>query len=150
LKGVVKDDRSGKPVAGMRVSAAGSGPRVVTGADGRFEIRGVAKESRYTVYAFPTEKAAPFASAEVEVNGDAAGLADETVEIKVRRGIPLRVKVIDKATGKPAAGDVSCHPAYPNREVPANLSSHHLVLRRQPDGTYFGAALPGPGAVTVR
>jgi RNA polymerase sigma factor (sigma-70 family) len=148
--GVVKEEGSGRPVEGMRIALGGYGPEVVTGPDGRFELRGVPKKARHTLYAFPTEKAATFINAELKLTAEAPGLADERVEFTVRRGIPLRVKVIDKATGKPETGDVWCSPVYPNREVPATLASHHLVFFRQADGSYLGAALPGPGAVTVR
>src|SRR5262249_31119632 len=40
IKGVVKDDASGKPVAGMRVAAEGSA-EIVSGPDGRFELHSV-------------------------------------------------------------------------------------------------------------
>jgi RNA polymerase sigma factor (sigma-70 family) len=150
ITGVVKEEGSARPVVGMRVSADGGGPAVVTGADGRFELLGNPKKERYTVYAFPTEKAPAFVNAQATVAGDAPGLADQRVEITVRRGIPLRVKVIDKATGKRVPADVSSMPVFPSRDVPANLSSPFLRLFRQPDGSYLGAAQPGPGAVAVR
>jgi RNA polymerase sigma factor (sigma-70 family) len=150
IKGVVKDDASGKPVAGMRVSTEGSAAEIVSGPDGRFELRSVPKKDQYRIYAFSTEKAALFINAEVTLKGDAPGLAEERIEIKVRRGLPVRVKLIDKATGKPEVGDVTCFPVFPNKDVPATLASHHLRLYRQGDGTYLGPALPGPCAIAVR
>src|SRR5262249_58051397 len=39
---------------------------------------------------------------------------------------------------------------FPTADWPATLCSGSLPLFRQRDGTYFGAALPGPGAVLVR
>jgi hypothetical protein len=133
----------------MRISASVSAPEVVTGADGKFELRSVPRRDRYTLHAYPTEKAMPYVNAEVHVKGT-PGLGDVRAEVKVRRGIPLRVKVIDGRTRKPEAGDVYCMPVFPNGDLPANLSTCWLRLFRQPDGTYRGAALPGPGAVTVR
>jgi RNA polymerase sigma factor (sigma-70 family) len=150
IRGVVQEESGGAPVGGVRVSVDGSTPEVVTGPDGKFDLRGVPKKDRYTLHAFPTEKAIGFANAEVQVKGDAPGLAEQRVTIKLRRGIRLRVKVIDKATGKPEVGDVYCLPVFPNADLPANLATCFLRLFRQPDGTYLGTALPGPCAVTVR
>src|SRR5262249_50034357 len=149
IKGVVRDDATGKPIPGMRLTVDAGGRDAVSGSDGQFELRGVPKSSSYTVHALPTERAAGLANAQPTVS-DAAGLADQEVEVKVRKGTPLVVKVVDGSTGKLEAGDVSYRPVFPNKDLPANLWVCYFRLFRQPDGTYRGAALPGPGAVTVR
>ena len=70
----------------------------------------------------------------------------------------MRLKLIDKETGKPVTGaDVSYWPIYPNphvREVPGyapvrGIGAYNSGIR-QDDGTYLLGVLPGPGGVFVR
>ena len=89
---------------------------------------------------------------------DVAGLDPVRADVECVPGIPMRLKLIDKETGKTPKGvEVSYWPIYPNahvREVPGYAPVHgggpynEGIL--QDDGTYLLGVLPGPGAVTVR
>ena len=89
---------------------------------------------------------------------DTAGLDPLRADVDCVPGIPMRLKLIDKETGKAPKGvEVSYCPISPNphvREVPGYApvrgSGPYNEGILQDDGTYLLGVLPGPGAVTVR
>jgi hypothetical protein len=89
---------------------------------------------------------------------DTAGLASIETNVECVAGIPMRLKLIDKETGKPVTGaDVAYFPIYPNphaREVPGYAPVRGAGAFNsgiwQSDGTYLLGVLPGPGGVFVR
>src|SRR5262249_57592884 len=99
--GVVKDDVSGQPVAGMRVFVGGNAPETTTGLDGRFEVTGVAKEEKLRISAIATAETAVYLGSTIELPRDAPGLAPPPADIRVRKGIPLQAKVVEKGTVQP-------------------------------------------------
>ncbi len=156
VTGIVRDKGTGKPIAQMSVSGQATNSRMTTGADGRFTVSGFPKGKRYDLMAIPIH-GAPYFITCVNVP-DSAGLAPIESNIECVRGIPYRLKLTDKETGKPIQkADVSYEPVYPNphtREVsglaPINGVGPYNSARQEPDGTYVSAVLPGPGAVFVR
>jgi hypothetical protein len=89
---------------------------------------------------------------------DEAGLDPIRADVECVPGIPMRLRLIDKETGKPPKGaEVSYWPIHPNshvREVPGYApvrgSGAYNQAVLQDDGTYLLGVLPGPGAVVVR
>ncbi len=88
---------------------------------------------------------------------DVAGLDPVRADVECVPGIPMRLKLIDKETGKTAKSvEVSYWPIYPNahvRDVPGYAPHGGGPYNQgifQDDGTYLLGVLPGPGAVTVR
>jgi RNA polymerase sigma factor (sigma-70 family) len=154
VSGVVKDEQTGEPVPGMRVRIDSGAPETTSDAEGRFSIGGVGKgtgrEERPHLTASPGTAAPTYLSTRFELPAGDPGLGEQNVDVRVQRGIPVRAKVIDKGTGQLVEADVSYFAVYPNDQVPATLGGWNASLPRQPDGTYLGGALPGPGAVVVR
>src|SRR5262249_48556229 len=148
--GGVKDDVSGQPVAGVRGFVGGDAPETTTGLDGRFEVTGVAKEEKLRISAIATAETAVYLGSTIELPGDGPGLAPVTADIRVRKGIPLQAKVVEKGTVQPVQADVGYLILHPNAALPPDIVDVRLSLHRQPDGTYLGGAIPGPGAVVVR
>ena len=88
---------------------------------------------------------------------DTPGLGPIKADVECVRGIPYRLKITDKPTGKPVVGEVTYFPVCPNPrtgEVPGfetiNGFGTHGGAHREADGTYTGGVLPGPGALCVR
>ena len=156
LTGVVRDKRTKQPLAGVTVCGKGTNARVTTDAQGRFTLSGFPKGTRYGLIALAGQKAPYFVTA-LSVP-DTAGLAPIEANVECVAGIPMRLKLIDKETGKSVTGaDVIYLPIYPNshtREVPGSApvggSGPYNSGIRQSDGTYLLGVLPGPGGVFVR
>ncbi len=151
IVGVVRDKATHEPIPGMFVGHAKS----LTDADGRFVASGFAKGKRYELFV-TTGRGQPY-FVTCSIVPDTPGLGPITADVECVRGIPFRLKLTDKATGKPVAGEVSYSPVYPNkwtREVlgfePINGVGTYGRAFREPDGTYSGGVLPGPGAIFVR
>lgn len=156
ITGVVRDKETGKPLAHMAVQGEGTNSHMVTGPDGRFTVTGFPKGRRYDLMAIPTDGEPYFVTC-INVP-DSAGLGPIESNIECVRGIPYRLKLTDKQTGKPIPqANVIYEPVYPNprtREVPGygpvNGIGPYNTAKQQPDGTYVSAVLPGPGALFVR
>ncbi len=151
IRGVVRDKATGKPLAGVRLSAEGTTHTTRANKDGRFEILGCPKSPRYRLSAVPAD-GQPYFSTEVEVAG-ARGLGPITADIDLARGAPVLVRVTDQSTGKPvAAAVVRYYPLRPNPS--AALLSYREVegassARAAEDGSARLAAMPGPGVLAV-
>ncbi len=156
LTGVVRDKRTGRPLAGVSVGGTGTNARVKTDAEGRYTLTGFPKDKSYGLMVLAGDKAPYFVTC-LDVP-DVAGLDPVRADVECVPGIPMRLKLIDKETGKTPKGvEVSYWPIYPNprvREVPGyapvRASGAYNEGVRQDDGTYLLGVLPGPGAVVVR
>ncbi len=156
LTGVVRDKRTGRPLAGIHVGGMGTNARATTDAEGRYTLPGFPKGRSYGLMVVAGAKPPYFATCR-DVP-DTAGLDPLQADVDCVPGILLRLKLIDKETGKPAAGaDVAYWPIFPNghvREVsgfaPIHGSGPYSDGIQQADGTYLLGVLPGPGAVMVR
>ena len=109
LRGVVREKRTGRPVAGARISvtavtdeAAHSSSSAVTDEAGRYTITDLPKSRRYGVIALP-KRGEPYliTSRNVEATKDAGPIM---ADLEFVRGIPFRVRVLDEKTGKPLKG----------------------------------------------
>jgi RNA polymerase sigma factor (sigma-70 family) len=146
--GTVRDDATGQPVPGMLVSNGDTFAAVRTDAAGRFELPAQAKSKEYGLYVRRAPDGPPYLPASFEV-ADTAGLGPVPAELSVRRGVPVRVRVTDAATGRPETGQVRYLPLYPNRHAPKNLFTPMISFTPRGDGWSRGVVLPGPGAVCV-
>jgi RNA polymerase sigma factor (sigma-70 family) len=120
LTGIVRDKRTKQPLAGVTVCGKGTNARVTTDAQGRFVLSGFPKGNSYALMVLAGQKAPYFVTC-LNVP-DTAGLASIETNVECVAGISMRLKLIDKETGKPVTGaDVAYFPIYPNphaREVP--------------------------------
>jgi hypothetical protein len=108
IEGVVKDAKTGRPLAGLEIQsdrfAGGSfgGIRDLTAwtdADGRFRLAGMPKGKGNRIKVVPTAEQ-PYFTQEAPVP-DPAGLEPVAVEIVLHEGIWIEGKLTDQRTGKP-------------------------------------------------
>src|SRR5262249_33885251 len=117
IRGVVRDQATGKPVAGVKMSVPQTPSAALTDEDGRFELLGCPKLRGYTVVA-QAQIGQPYFAASAWVP-DKAGPDPLTVAFDLVSGIPLRGRVTDQATGKPPrAAVVEYYPLFPNPHSP--------------------------------
>jgi hypothetical protein len=147
----VRDKATGKPLAGVKMSAQQTNAITLTDHDGRFEILGCPRlEQGYLVMAQPQTSSAYFAAlARVP---ETAGLDPRTVDFDLVSGIPLSGRVTDLTTQKPPrAAVVEYFPLYPNPHS-SRISNGFLAASSTligPDGSYSLVVLPRPGVVCV-
>jgi hypothetical protein len=153
ITGIVRDKQTGEPLPDMRVGTwdipKERGDLPATDANGGFALTGISPDFKgFTILTAPPPGSLHFrAKSAVPDSGD--------VVIECARGIPYRLKLVDEG-GQPVDAEVYYYPVVPNpniaRMLPGNPGSEVFPLsraKRQSDGTYAGAVLPGPGAVFV-
>ena len=94
----------------------------------------------------------PYLNATFRVAGDTPAFDPVTYDFALKRGIVLRGKVTDKATGRPVSGFVNVYTFEDNPHVdefPGYRSSYppHALVE---DGRYEVVALPGRGIIACR
>ena len=150
IRGVVRDQATGQPVADVKIGFEMGGPTTLTDQDGRYELLVDSARSRLVVTAQP-QRGEPYFSAAVNVPNKP--LSEPLVaDLELKSGIPLRGRVTDFDSGKPPKrGLVVYYPLFPN--------AHGAVLQKntsympassapvRPDGSYSLPVLPGPGVV---
>jgi RNA polymerase sigma factor (sigma-70 family) len=154
--GVVRDKATGKPVAGVTVHTRlirgmpglhENLIRVTTDKEGKYRIIGLPKGPGNQIAARPAEL--PYLPA-FEPVPDTPGLEPVTVDFALQRGIWVKGRVTDKATGKPVASGIEYFSLSDNphlREVRLDDTNWHPT---RDDGTFRTVVLPGPGILTVR
>jgi RNA polymerase sigma factor (sigma-70 family) len=157
IRGVVRDKDTAKPLAGVSVRINLSSWRgdnrwatAVTDKEGRYELPGLAKSPSYPLVANPPDGL--YFQRWVDVR-DTEGLAALTADIELVRGLTVRGKVTDKATGKPIAkARVYYHPISVNPNVNKKLPGMWFPSSEAttaPDGSYALTVFPGPGVIGV-
>ena len=105
--------------------------------------------TRHELWAYPQPGSDHFmAKATIPDEGD--------VVIECPRGIPYRLRLVDE-TGAAVEAEVAYYSVFPNPIVytmfPSNSVQGMYPLsraKRQDDGTYIGAVIPGPGVVVAK
>jgi RNA polymerase sigma factor (sigma-70 family) len=161
--GVVSDKGTGTPLAGVVIRSYKIGGaedfnglvRTTTDKEGRYRLVGLPKGQGNVIIAEPWGRTPrpedlPYLAAVRKV-GDAPGLGPVTVDVGLRRGVWVKGRVIDKATGKgvTAGFDYFC---FGDNPFAADLPLPHGLPWNwtRKDGSFRVVALPGRGLLGVR
>jgi RNA polymerase sigma factor (sigma-70 family) len=156
--GVVRDKDTGKPLAGVTVRSHDwlGLVRTTTDKDGRYRLVGLPKGPGNKLIAsggygyWAPANDLPYLAAIREV-GDTPGLEPITIDVALKRGVWVKGRILDKATGKPMVGgfDYFCFEDHPLAdELPLPLGVPGGWTRK--DGSFRTVALPGRGLIAVR
>ncbi len=160
IQGVVRDKDTGRPIAGVALGAAvyeehslipTPGIEATTDGEGRYRLAGLPRAPAYRVFVEPAP-GQPYLKATLRAAGDAPAFEPVTFDIALKRGVVVRGKVTDKATGQPVSAMVDAFAFTDNphrREFPGfrgSPLSRSLVI----DGRYEVVALPGRGIIAVQ
>jgi RNA polymerase sigma factor (sigma-70 family) len=142
IEGVVRLKGTDRPVAGVHVfaivEATGAYARAITDQQGRFRLNGLPKVASYRIHANPRPGQSYLASS-IEVS-DTDGLKPIPVTLELRKGVAVRGRLIDKATGKGAAGE---HVYYMKLPSNANEGDGEISSGFGPEGFQMTVP-PGP------
>jgi RNA polymerase sigma factor (sigma-70 family) len=153
--GVVRDKDTGRPLAGVTVRSLDGLVHTTTDKDGRYRLVGLPKSPGKKLIAegygyLAQANDLPYLAAIREV-GDAPGLEPTTVDVALKRGVWVKGRILDKATGKPVQGgfEYFCfedHPLADELPLPQGWPQGWT----QKDGYFRTVALPGRGLIAVR
>jgi RNA polymerase sigma factor (sigma-70 family) len=151
IRGMVRDQATGKPLAGVTVGHYHDREHgVLTDPEGRYELLGLVKSRHYMLKVTPADGL--YFQRHVELQ-DTPGLGALTGDIELVRGrVTVRGKVTDQATGRPVVrARVEYHPLFGNTNVNqlAGVSKPCAEATTGPDGSYAVTVLPGPGVIGV-
>jgi RNA polymerase sigma factor (sigma-70 family) len=152
IRGVVRDKKTGRPIAGIRVDGYGTTDSATTDAEGRFTLDGFGKSAGGAYGMGVRPPGDRYFSRSVSFP-DTPGLGPVEGEIELVSGILVKGRVTHHTTGKPIAGArVEYNPLLPNPFVRWFGPNGAGILPCSwtdtgPDGSYRLVVLPGPGAL---
>ena len=161
VEGVARDADTGKPIAGVEIKAAPyvensliwtPGILAKTDAEGRYALDGLPLAEDYRLFLTP-DRGLPYNKAIVKASAESRAIGPVAFDFTLKRGIVLRGKVTDKATGRPVQGYPSYYTFRDNphlKDYPGFAESYESYEQFQDDGSYELVALPGRGLVSVR
>ncbi len=148
VMGVVRDKDTGKPLAGVTVETEfgeySEVIRTTTDKDGRYRLDGLTKGG-HEIMARTDDM--PYLPA-LRTVADTPGLDAVTFNIPLKRGVWIKGRVFDKATGKPHWADVEYHCFRDNPNVNEDLLQQGTKVT-QKDGAFQVVALPGRGVISA-
>ncbi len=153
IEGTVRDKDTGKPLAGVSIRASLAeeirvAARTTSGADGRYRLVGLPVGPGNVITANPG-RGQPYLGASTEAP---AGTAPDpaALDFALKRGVAIRGKVADKATGKPVPAVVEyfLFGDNPHRAEVGQLPGGEVTTG--PDGSFELVGLPGRGLVAAR
>ncbi len=163
IEGVIRDAKTGKPLAGAEVWSSRFAGETLHGvttiktksdADGHYVLNGMPKGKGNEVFVVPTDL--PYFTAVFEIP-DPDGIDPVPFDIRLHRGVWVSGKVIDERTkrGVPAAVHYIVRPDNPLANLPEfEYGAHEMHVqdrfRTKPDGSYRVVALPGRGIIGVK
>ena len=151
IVGTVRERGTGKPIADATVSAGVSGREVFvantrTDAEGHYRLVGLPTEGRVSVFA--TAKGRPYLGQKVTRTIESAGAEPVTIDVELPRGVVMRGRITDAATGKPVRGRVAYLPFSDNPYLSAAPGfSGDAGVWTDRDGSYETIGLPGPAVL---
>jgi protocatechuate 3,4-dioxygenase beta subunit len=158
IRGTVRDEATGKPLAGVRVSGFDSTAEARTDAQGFFELPGCPKDKTYGIQAYPPRDL-PYFAGSIQIQ-DTEGLGPLTADLELVSGIVVEGKIIERESGKPVEGHISYYPLAPNPNVMrkrgqvgagvASALGPHSEASVSADGSFRCLVLPGPGCLALQ
>jgi RNA polymerase sigma factor (sigma-70 family) len=156
--GTVRDQRTGKPLAGVWINAAaaegwwGDHTRTQTDEQGRYRLLGLRKAALRLMAGTRTELGYLPAAKPV---ADRDGLDPITVDFELVRGVVVQGRLTDKKTGKPVRGSLCYVPLVGNPyygKIHGGRRYEFLGMSHgvDADGRFRFIVMPGLGAVLAR
>ena len=139
IEGVIRDKDTGRPIAGVKLRGMvfdekshvwAPGVETTTDAQGRYRLTGLPKAPAYRLFLEPDE-GLPYTRATFRVTAESPALEPVTFDMALKRGIVVRGRVTDKATGQAVSGYVNAYAFNDNphiRDFPGYPESYKRVF----------------------
>jgi RNA polymerase sigma factor (sigma-70 family) len=165
VSGVVRDRDTGKPLAGVTIQSRMGSARehfvgdpyleTTTDAEGRYRLVGLSREGKHHLEALPAP-GQPYLPV-ARTPAATPGMDAVTVSFTLKRGVLIRGRVTDKATGRPVPALVKYFAFADNphlREAPGLLEDRrgngYGEVRTAADGSFTVLGLPGRGLLAAK
>jgi len=144
---VIRGD-DGKPMAGAWVVVRAGEQSTGARADEEGQVRISAWPGRsFTIVAYAKD-GEPYIRCETSLDWP-KGAVQQSAEVKLKRGVILRGKLVEEPSGKPVAGaSISYYQTHRNN--PLYIPSYNRDTVSGPDGTFMLAVPHGPGHLLVQ
>jgi RNA polymerase sigma factor (sigma-70 family) len=161
VTGVIRDKDTGRAIAGLKLHGMvfdehslvpAPGVEATTDVQGHYRLTGLPKAPAYRLFLEPANSL-PYTKATFRVPAESPALVPVNFDIVLRRGVLVRGRVTDKATGQPVSGYVNSYTFADNphvNEFPGYRSSYESYARIENDGGYEVVVLPGHGLIACR
>jgi len=159
IVGTVRDKDTGAPLAGAVIQGMvyqehsrlyAKGVEAVTDKQGQYRLLGLREAEEYLLSVEPAP-GQPYPSASFRAKARTVGTTPLTHDMALKRGVLVRGRLTDKATGRPAIGTVSVRIAEDNphpREFPG-YDGGEIFASIGHDGRFQIATIPGPSLLTA-
>jgi RNA polymerase sigma factor (sigma-70 family) len=148
IVGTVRDKKTGKPIAGISVvhpDATHTWARTRTDDKGHYRLEGVGKRKEYQMVVGEL----PYFNVTKMNIPDTQGLDPLQVDFELERGIVIRSRLKDEATGKPVQGRVNYGPAPDNPNLKDYAAVTTTIAHTAADGSFAIVAIPGRGHLAL-
>lgn len=156
IYGTVRDKKTGKPIAGVKVAHNNHYAESTTNDKGEYRLIGAPKEQEHMI-ALGGGKGVPYIDYTRHNIRDTAGLEPMRVDFDLDRGVEITGRVVDKETGQPVRGSVSYFYAGDNpnlKDHPSIAEGGKFIIsdwgKIAADGSFTVLGIPGRGALVVR
>jgi RNA polymerase sigma factor (sigma-70 family) len=159
IEGVIRDKDTGRPIAGVRIRGDvykehsllwHPGVEATSDARGHYRLAGLNTGPAYRLFLEPKE-GLPYPRATLRTPAASPALEPITFDIAMKRGILVRGRVTDRASGRPVPGLIGAYAFRDNphvREFPGYEESYPPRAYVRDDGRFEVVALPGRGIIT--
>ena len=124
----------------------------MTDMDGQYRLVGLPRQAGHAIETIPPAGKPYLTSA--KTTSTTTGLDPLKMDFDLKRGVLIRGRVTDKATGKPAPRAQVDYFAFVDnphlRQVPGFRGSGHVQAFTAEDGSFTLVGLPGPGIVAAK
>ncbi len=162
IDGVIRDEESGQPIAGLMVQAGVVEKNLpfridnnvldVTDAEGRYRLKGMPRADSYTLEIYGIwDPLTPYANASFKTP-DQPNPGPIHFDFTLRRAVVVRGRVTEKGTGKPVPGrfDIFVFADNPFTANFTDLRHVTITFRTDAEGRFQAFTLPGHGLLTFR
>ncbi len=151
IAGRVTDAETDRPIPHARLSVlshkggAGTENSFEADAEGRFRMNPLAAD-RYSITASSTS-GEPYLNASTAIFDWPKGALEHRIDLVLRRGVPIRGKVVEEGTGRPIAGARVSFAS--SRRTDEATGAWNGTAESTPDGSFQLAVLPAKGYLVV-
>jgi RNA polymerase sigma factor (sigma-70 family) len=163
IVGTVRDKDTGAPIPGVHITGMPNipnsmiptpGVEATTDAQGRYQVTGLSTSRGFKLFT-KAPAGQPYVNCGFVSPAGEPKPGPFTFDITLKRGVLVRGRLIDKATGKPLHGSLSYHAFRDNPHLDEfpnfkRESQETRILIPGPDGRFTIPALPGRGLISAR